>query len=137
MSVPVSLSLSGDQHEYLKSFLFPGDGKEAVALLLCGRRAGDRRERLVAREIHGIPYDYCSKRTASRVTWQPEYVAPLLDRAAEECLSVVKVHSHPNRHPEFSPTDDVGDARLLPMIRGWVEADITHGSLGCRLINTI
>ena len=86
MSVPVSLSLSGDQHEHLKSFLFPGDGKEAVALLLCGRRAGDRRERLVVREIQGIPYDQCSERTTTRVTWSPEYVAPMLDRAAEEEL---------------------------------------------------
>ena len=128
MTPPVSLSLSGDQHEYLKSFLFPDDGKEAVALLLCGRRAGDRRERLVAREIHGIPYDHCSERTPARVTWQPDCVAPLLDRAAEEGLSVVKVHSHPNGYPEFSPTDDHGDSRLLPMIRGWVEADIAHGS---------
>ena len=128
MSVPVSLSLSGDQHEHLKSFLFPGDGMEAVALLLCGRRAGDRRERLVVREIQGIPYDQCSERTATRVTWSPEYVAPMLDRAAEEGLSVVKVHSHPSGGAVFSATDDEGDARLLPMIRGWVEADIAHGS---------
>ena len=128
MSMPVSLSLSGDQHEHLKSFLFPGDGKEAVALLLCGRRAGDRRERLIVREIQGIPYDQCSERTATRVTWSPEYVAPMLDRAAEEGLSVVKVHSHPSGGAAFSATDDEGDARLLPMIRGWVEADIAHGS---------
>ena len=128
MTVPTSLSLSGDQHEYLKSFLFPGDGKETVALLLCGRRAGDRRERLVVREIHGIPHDQCSERTAARVTWQPDYVAPLLDRAAEDGLSVVKVHSHPTGYAAFSPTDDDGDGRLLPMIRGWVEADIAHGS---------
>ena len=128
MSVPVSLSLSGDQHEHLRSFLFPGDGKEAVALLLCGRRAGDRRERLIVREIQGIPYDQCSERTANRVTWSPEYVAPMLDRAAEEGLSVVKVHSHPSGGARFSATDDEGDARLLPMIRGWVEADIAHGS---------
>ena len=128
MRVPTSLSLSGDQHEHLKSFLFPGDGKEAVALLLCGRRAGDRRERLVVREVQGIPYDYCSVRTGARVTWPPEYVAPMLDRAAEEGLSVVKVHSHPSGCAAFSATDDEGDARLLPMIRGWVEADIAHGS---------
>ena len=128
MIVPTSLSLSGDQHEYLKSFLFPGDGKEAVALLLCGRRAGDRRERLVVREIHGIPYDHCSERTAARVTWQPDYVAPLLDRAAEDGFSVIKVHSHPTGYAAFSPTDDDGDGRLLPMVRGWVEADIAHGS---------
>ena len=128
MTVPISLSLSGDQHEYLKSFLFPDDGKEAVALLLCGRRAGDRRERLVVREIHGIPYDQCTERTAVLVSWRPEYIAPLLDRAAEEGLSVVKVHSHPGGHAGFSATDDEGDARLLPMIRGWVEQDIAHGS---------
>ena len=128
MTVPVGLALSGDQHEHLKSFLFPGDGKEAVALLLCGRRAGDRRERLVVREIHGVPYDHCTERTAALVRWRPEYIAPLLDRAADERLSVVKVHSHPSGRAAFSATDDEGDGRLLPMIRGWVEADIAHGS---------
>ena len=128
MNAPVQLSLSGDQHEHLKSFLFPGDGKEAVALLLCGRRAGDRRERLMVREIHDVPYDHCSERTAALVTWSPDYIAPMLDRAADEGLSVVKVHSHPTGFAAFSPTDDEGDARLLPMIRGWVEADTFHGS---------
>jgi Prokaryotic homologs of the JAB domain len=53
---------------------------------------------------------------------------PLLERAAAERLSVVKVHSHPTGYAAFSGTDDEGDARLLPMIRGWVEADIPHGS---------
>ena len=129
MRVPTTLSLSGDQHEHLKSFLFPGDGKEAVAILLCGRRDGDRRERLVVREVQGIPYDHCSVRTAARVTWTPEYMAPTLDRAAEEGLSVVKVHSHPSGCATFSETDDEGDSRLLAMIRGWVEADVVHGSV--------
>lgn len=63
MSAPVTLAMSGDQHAHLRSFLFPGDGNEAVAILLCGRRDGDRRHRLVVREIHGIPYDDCSMRT--------------------------------------------------------------------------
>ena len=129
MRVSTSLSLSGDQHEHLTRFLFPGDGKEAVALLLCGRRAGDRRERLVVREVQGIPYNHCSARTGVRVTWPPEYIAPMLDRAAEEGLSVIKVHSHPSGCTAFSATDDEGDARLFPMIRGWVEADIAHGSV--------
>ena len=38
MNVPVTLTLTGDQHDHLQSFLFPGDGKEAVAIMLCGRR---------------------------------------------------------------------------------------------------
>jgi hypothetical protein len=128
MSARIALALSGDQHEHLMSFLFPGDGKEAVAILLCARRDGDRCHRLVVREIHGIPYDDCSERTPSRVTWPPDYIAPMLDRAAAERLSVVKVHSHPTGYGAFSATDDAGDARLLPMIRGWVEADVFHGS---------
>jgi hypothetical protein len=128
MSAPVTLALSGDQHEYLKSFLFPGDGKEAVAILLCGSRPGDRSHRLVVREIQGIPYEDCSERTPMRVTWPPDYIAPMLDRAAAEGLSVVKVHSHPGGYAAFSMTDDKGDQRLLPMIRGWVEADVPHGS---------
>ena len=128
MPPPVTLALSGDQHEHLKSFLFPGDGNEAVAILLCGHRAGDRRHRLVVREIYGIPYEDCSERTPMRVTWPPDYIVPMLERAAAEELSVVKVHSHPGGYAAFSLTDDKGDADLLPMIRGWVEADVPHGS---------
>ncbi len=125
----VTLALSGDQHEHLRTFLFPGDGKEAVAILLCGRRDGGRRHRLVVREIHDIPYDQCTKRTTALVTWSPDYIVDILDRATAEELTVVKIHSHPNGFAKFSQTDDDGDTRLLPMIRGWVEADLLHGSV--------
>jgi hypothetical protein len=128
MTVPASLSMTGDQHERLRQFLFPGDGKEAVAIVLCGRREGDRRHRLLVRAIEKIPYEVCSERTSVRVTWPPEFIAPLLDHAAAKRLSVIKIHSHPTGYAAFSGTDDEGDARLLPMIRGWVEADIPHGS---------
>jgi proteasome lid subunit RPN8/RPN11 len=128
MSAPVTLALSGDQHDHLRSFLFPGDGKEAVAILLCGRRDGDHRHRLVVREIHGIPYNDCAVRTPTQVRWPPDYIAPMLERAATQRLSVMKVHSHPTGYAAFSRADDEGDAQLLPMIRGWVEAGVPHGS---------
>lgn len=128
MNPPVTLTLTAEQHELLQRFLFPGDGKEAVAIALCGRRAGDRRHRLVVREIRKIPYEACTERTALRVTWPPELLEPLLERAETEQLSVVKIHSHPSGYAAFSDTDDAGDRRLLPMICGWVEADIPHGS---------
>ncbi|HEY3165823.1 MAG TPA: Mov34/MPN/PAD-1 family protein, partial [Candidatus Binatia bacterium] len=127
MTIPVTLTLTGDQHAHLRSFLFPDDGREAVAVMLCGRRDGDRRHRLLVREIHGIPYNEC-ERTPMNVTWQPDYIVPILERAAAKRLSVVKIHSHPGGYAAFSKTDDEGDARLLPMIRGWVESDIPHGS---------
>src|SRR5260370_459810 len=64
-----------------------------------------------------------------QITWPPELIAPLLDRAMDERLSVVKIHSHPGGYAAFSGTDDEGDSKLLPMIRGWIEADIPHGSV--------
>lgn len=123
-----TLALSGDQHEHLKSFLFPGDGNEAVAVLLCGRRAGDRRHRLCVREVYAIPHDQCSERTPRKVTWQTDAIAPILERATELGLSFVKVHSHPSGFPAFSDVDDESDRLLLPMVQGWIEADILHGS---------
>lgn len=128
MPVAVTLAFSGDQHEHLKNFLFPGDGKEAVAFVLCGRRDGEKRHRLTVREIHEIPYDHCVKRTTTLVQWSPDYIDNILERAAAERLSVIKVHSHPNGYAAFSVTDDESDQKLLPMIKGWVEADILHGS---------
>jgi hypothetical protein len=127
MTSPVSLSMTGDQHDRLKQFLFPADGKEAVAIVLCGRRDGDRRHRLVVRAIEEIPLSAC-KRTAMQITWPTDLIAPLLDRATDERLSVVKIHSHPGSYAAFSGTDDEGDSRLLSMIRGWIETDIPHGS---------
>ena len=125
--IPVTLAMSGDQYAHLQSFLFPGDGFEAVAILLCGRRYGDRRHRLTVHEVHDIPYDQC-ERTQRKITWHTDTIADILERATAEKLSVVKVHSHPGGYAEFSEIDDEGDARLLPMIKGYVEANVPHGS---------
>lgn len=124
----VTLALSGDQHEFLRRHLFPGDGNEAAAILLCGRRDGDRRQRLAVREIHGIQYAECTVRTPLRVSWPPDSIVPLLERAEAARLSVVKVHSHPTGFPAFSTVDDIGDERLLTLLGGWIEADVLLGS---------
>lgn len=124
----VTLTLNDDQHARLRAHLFPGDGSEAAAIILCGRRAGDRRHRLVAREVHPIPHDQCSVRTPERVTWPTDAIAPLLDHAEARGLTVVKVHSHPSGYERFSPTDDAGDQRLMPAIRDWFNIDLFHAS---------
>lgn len=36
----VKLRLSATQHRELRTHLYPGDGHEAVAVALCGRRRG-------------------------------------------------------------------------------------------------
>ena len=125
----VTLTLTEDQHEELKAHLFPDDGYEASAIILCGRCAGDRRHRLVAREVHPIPYKKCTERTPLRVTWPTDVIAPLLDRAEEHGWTVIKSHSHPNGRARFSETDDEGDHKLIPAIRDWFDDDFFHGSV--------
>jgi hypothetical protein len=128
MPAGVTLALSGDQHEFLRCHLFPDDGNEAAAILLCGRRDGDRRQRLVVRDVYEIPYSECTVRTPIRVSWPPDYIVPRLERTEAEGLSIIKVHSHPTGFPAFSTVDDIGDERLLPMLRGWVGDDFSVGS---------
>jgi hypothetical protein len=83
---------------------------------------------LVVREVFPIPHTACSVRTPVRVTWPTDLIAPLLDKAEEEGLSFVKIHSHPGGARRFSSVDDASDADLLPLVRGWVERDVPHGS---------
>ena len=127
-AVTVGLTLNGAQHAALKAHLFPGDGLEAAAFILCGRRAGDRRTRLVAREVFPVPYSACSVRTDRRVTWPTEAILPLLERAERSGGTLVKVHSHPGGYPAFSEVDDESDRRLLPSLRDWFDDDRPHGS---------
>lgn len=127
MNPPITLSMTDDQHHRLHTHLFPGDGKEAVAVLLCARRRGDRRHRLLVRYIEEIPHAQCV-RTPVSVTWQTDTIEDILDRAEIEGLSFFKIHSHPNGYPAFSPTDDKSDGLLLPMVRDSIEIDVPHGS---------
>jgi len=122
----VTLTLSGRQHKALRNHLFPGDGKEAVALLLCGRRAG-LRHKLLAHEVFLIPHD-CCQREQDRLTWPTEVVVPALERAAKRDLSVVKIHSHPGGFSRFSEADDEADSKLFPSVFGWVDHEFPHAS---------
>lgn len=126
----VTLTLTEQHHTQLQHHLFPGDGKEAAAILICGAAKGDHTHRLLVREAHAIPYSECSVRTPVQLTWGTDFIVPLLDRAEREGWTLVKVHSHPTGIPEFSEADTTGDLRLLPAIRDWVEADDRlHGSV--------
>ncbi|MBL4580206.1 MAG: ThiF family adenylyltransferase, partial [Gammaproteobacteria bacterium] len=128
MNIPVSVSISQNHYEELRDHLFPGDGKEAVSILLCSRRDGDRRHKLIVKEVYNIPYESCSLRTATQVTWSVDQIADLLEKSLSEELSVIKMHSHPTAYPDFSETDNRSDRELLPIVRSWVEHDFIHGS---------
>lgn len=122
----VTLTLTGRQHTLIRDHLFPGDDKEAVALVLCGHSTGTR-HRLLAHKVHLIPHDICL-RERDRLTWPTDVVVPALEEAAKRGLSVVKVHSHPGGFPRFSPADDEADAQFFPSVFGWMDHERPHAS---------
>lgn len=109
----------------LHEHLFPGDGKEAVALALCGAAHGevDGRERtvLTVHETELIPHRECSRREADLVTWPTDRAVPLLERALERGLKLLKLHSHPNGYPGFSSYDDTADLELFTGVGAWLD----------------
>lgn len=126
---PLTLAISGLHYNQLRQHLFPGDGKEAVAIAVCGRSNDDRRESLLVREIHPIPHASCRVRTPYRVTWSPEAAIPALTCAMNGRLAIVKIHSHPNGVEWFSQIDDESDTQFFDSVFGWLDTDLRQASL--------
>lgn len=99
----------------LRQHLFPGDGLEAAALLLC-TRTGDRRNKLLGREIIPVPYSACVRKP-NFLTWPGEYVEAAIDRAALRGDVIIAAHSHPGGFFAFSPADDESDQILMGSLR--------------------
>lgn len=122
------LRITGRHHAALKSHLFPGDGKEAVALVLCGRRNGAGTHVLMTWRISPVPYNDCRVRTPSQVTWNTDLLEPLLVEASKKGLAILKIHSHPSGFANFSSTDDVADKELFSSIYSWLDDGLPHMS---------
>ncbi len=122
------LRLTGTQTRSLHSHLFPGDGKEAVAIALCGQHRGRDRQLLVHKVIL-IPHENCDLRTPDTVAWSTDLIIPALIEADQRGWSIVKFHSHPGGYNAFSEQDDRSDSALFPSIAGWIDHDVRHASV--------
>src|SRR4051812_44858974 len=114
----IKLRLTQKDHAVLKAHLLPGDGLEAVAVALCGRRRSHSHHCLTVHSITPIPYDECKVRAPDRVTWSTQRLIPLLELAARRDLAILKVHSHPGGYGNFSSTDDESDSDLFNSVFG-------------------
>jgi hypothetical protein len=131
MSRSSTLVLSGADHRRLADHLFPGDGKEAAALLVCTRVQRDD-IKLLARETILVPHADCV-READRITWPAAILDEWQERTEVEGLSLVLVHSHPNGFFGFSGQDDRADRDVMPYLYPFGRADagadaLWHGS---------
>lgn len=123
-----TLRLSQRHYNTLRQHLFPGDGNEAVALLLCGRREGEDRRVLTTREVAVVPFDECRVRTPHRVVWSTNVLDRLMSKVWKSGLSIVKLHSHPGGFDRFSSLDDESDSALAISFDGLFTEGRCHGS---------
>jgi proteasome lid subunit RPN8/RPN11 len=125
MSSENRLVLTQEIHSSLREHLFPGDGKEAAAILLCNRHEGTRLK-LLAKELILVPYDECKFRTTNFISWPGSYLEKAIDVAEATSMSIVLVHSHPGGFLEFSDIDDQSDVDTMQSLYQGVST--IHGS---------
>ena len=124
-----ALAMTARQHAELRSYLLPGDGLEAAAILVCNRGTGQRLERLLVAEHLHLPHER-SVRRQQRIAWPfgdhlpPERITEI-DRNGQ---SIVTIHSHPNGLAAFSSLDDENDRALFQSVCNWFDDGRINGS---------
>ncbi len=127
-----TLVLRAQQHAVLKKHLFPGDGMEAAAVVLCTRQRIRGHLKLLARKLILVPHAEC-ERAPDHLQWPGEYLDQALNEAHADDLAILLVHSHPTGYPEFSALDDASDAEVIEaLFLGRIDAAVDgwrwHGS---------
>lgn len=123
-----SLRLTESQHSILREHLFPGDGCEAAALLLCGRRIGTERHIFTVQEVALITHAECSVRAPDLITWPTRFVDALLAKAYGREKAIIKVHSHGEGFKFFSLTDDASDRAVFSAVASLIGDGHPHAS---------
>lgn len=122
------LNITADQHKILDKHLFPGDGYEAIAILLCGRATVAEFRGLVVNEVYLIPHEEC-KRSSGNIRWPTTKIWNVVEKAIRDNMSIVKIHCHPGGEEYFSWLDDKSDDDFFNSIFGWSNGDGFHASL--------
>lgn len=123
------LVMTQKRHQEIFDHLFPGDGLEAAAVLLCNQGTGKKHRRLIAADTLLAPHD-TSDRKRRLVTWPfadcltPETVTRI-DQLGQ---SIITIHSHPNSMDGFSAIDDRNDKELFHSVCNWFDDQRLNGS---------
>jgi len=115
MTPDCTLAMTQRVHDHLQRHLFPGDGKEAAAVLVCTWVPG-KRQRLLVRHVIPVPYAACSRRDEESITWPSDYIEHGIALAERRQLTLILIHSHPDGTPQFSAVDDRSDKEIIPCI---------------------
>jgi ThiF family/Prokaryotic homologs of the JAB domain len=114
-----TVALSGALHARLAAHLLPTDCREAAAILLCSFGHGAEAN-LIVRDLLPVPYGECTIRKPDLIIWPGERLAQAQDRAEEDGMTLVLIHSHPGGMFDFSDADDVSDSLVMRhLFEGW------------------
>ncbi|MBT1697142.1 ThiF family adenylyltransferase [Fulvivirgaceae bacterium PWU4] len=122
------LRLQEKHYVTLKEHLFPGDGKEAVAVLLCGRYEANENSILLSHDLILIPHSECD-RAENHVRWRTERLFKFFELVEKHNFAIVKIHSHPTGYANFSSIDDDSDTAFFTAAFNWSETNSLHASL--------
>lgn len=129
----ITLAMTESCHEELMDYLFPGDGLEAAAVLICNHGTGRLTGRLLVADMRCPPYEEC-QRQRDRVLWPfADTVTPrLISEVDQNGQSLVTIHSHPEGEARFSLIDDKNDKSLLTSVGSWFDDGRRHGTAVAR-----
>lgn len=115
-------------YEALQSHLFPGDGKESVAIALCGAHHSNNSVKVLVHKVIPIPIEDCIIRTEVQVNWKTDKLIGVLELAFRKKFSIMKIHSHPTGFPEFSKADNNSDKEIFDSVFAWIDNVDVHVS---------
>jgi hypothetical protein len=110
-----TLKIAGRDHEQVRRHLYPGDGCEAAAILVCTRVPGSPLQLLV-QSILLVPHKDCARREPDRLTWPGAWLEKGIEAGENEDKTLILIHSHPGGLFTFSQADDESDAEVMPCI---------------------
>ncbi|MCY4149386.1 MAG: ThiF family adenylyltransferase [Gammaproteobacteria bacterium] len=128
--MPHTLSLTKSLYDDLRTHLYPDDGFESVAVMLCHSGIGKLGLRLMANQLMLVDTELCYERSSNRLCWpfascfNPEKISEI----DELGLSIMTIHSHPSGFSDFSEIDDKNDCELFSSVCSWFDDDRPNGS---------
>lgn len=124
----LQLRISGLHHEILQNHLLPPDGREAIAVALCGRHSSEKATILTVHDLTLIPHNECYSRSYDLLQWPTERIVPYFERIGRQDFALLKIHSHPGGYDMFSETDDRSDYEFFDSAFGWAINNKPHAS---------